>query len=70
MKFRPEVIMPLTCRECSHNNPREAVFCYFDGVPLEGSSGGDAASISISVQGFVRATDSSWKTRGRPEEPC
>jgi hypothetical protein len=44
--------MPLTCRECSHKNPREAVFCYFDGVPLDGS-GGDSASISISVQGFT-----------------
>jgi hypothetical protein len=44
--------MPLTCRECSHKNPREAVFCYFDGVLLDGS-GGDSASISISVQGFT-----------------
>ncbi len=28
--------MPLTCRTCRRANPAEAVYCHFDGVPLEG----------------------------------
>jgi hypothetical protein len=28
--------MPLTCKTCRRPNPPEALFCYYDGVPLDG----------------------------------
>jgi hypothetical protein len=41
------------CRECKRTNPSEAVFCYYDGKPLQGGTGaGDGASINYATWVF------------------
>src|SRR5207302_696976 len=40
---RAETGMAPRCRKCRRVNPAEAVYCYFDGVPLDGVGGPRAA---------------------------
>jgi hypothetical protein len=45
--------MSRKCRQCDRLNPEEAIFCFYDGVPLSnGTSGGAAGSIDFSTWAF------------------
>src|SRR5260370_42152833 len=43
--------MALTCTKCSRANPAEAVYCYYDGVALNGHGGG-GGPVSIGQKAF------------------
>src|SRR5262245_29352434 len=40
------------CRECRRINPDEAVFCYFDGLPLSNGKAAEGASIDFRTWRF------------------
>src|SRR5262245_1634649 len=44
--------MSLTCDKCHRANPRDAVYCYFDGFALNGHGGRGAGPVAIGAQQF------------------
>src|SRR5438477_5389308 len=44
-------VMSHTCTKCSRVNPEEAVYCFFDGIPLDGR-GRAGGPIAVGAQVF------------------
>jgi hypothetical protein len=44
--------MSRKCQKCDRLNPAEAIFCFYDGVPLSNGAGGEAGSINFSTWTF------------------
>src|SRR5207249_350141 len=44
-------LMSHTCTKCSRVNPDEAIYCYFDGIPLNGL-GQSRGPVAVGAQAF------------------